>query len=170
MVRFSAVLAEIGAGEVALLHKLVCSPRGKRALSHIEDVPHIFLSNTLARHIHIEVGPQDTEESVHDALIERFEYPGTVWPFIAIGDWDFIHSDWSETEDAIASNLLSLGVLHLIDGVEGTIGEFSWYGRVYALTTFGLRFVFACDRSIKSAFDAICAAHELSEKEAERGK
>jgi len=44
MVRFSAVLAEIGTGEVAFLERIIRKPRGSLGINHIEDVPIMFTS------------------------------------------------------------------------------------------------------------------------------
>jgi len=155
MVRFSAVLAEIGPAEVNLLHRLVRKCRGKKGLNHIEDVPFLFFHNVIPRSIAILANPQKTEKKLYKELIDNFEYPGTVWPFIGIGDWEFSNTDWSDKDDAIASNLVSVGILHLVDGLEGKVGKLEWYGRLYAITTFGLRFLFACDLSIKEDFTRI---------------
>ncbi|WP_194469539.1 hypothetical protein [Bradyrhizobium sp. CCBAU 51753] len=51
MIRFSAVLAEIGSGEVQLLNRLVRKARGSRGLTHIEDVPHIFVQSMLGKFV-----------------------------------------------------------------------------------------------------------------------
>jgi hypothetical protein len=170
MIRFSAVLAEIGPGEVNLLNRLARKARGTRKLNHIEDVPHVFVANVLDRFICSDVKPQKTEKKLHDAILRAYDYPGTVWPFIGVGDWDFSNRSWSDKDDAIASNLVSLGILHLITGIEGEIGKFGWYGRVYAITSFGLRFLLACDRTIKSDLDAINKALEEAERQAENAR
>ena len=167
MIRFAAVLAEIGAGEVKFLNRIVRKSRGKRALNHIEDVPFLFSPNVFERHVASDVAAQTTEKKLYKAFLEKCEYPGTVWPIIGIGYCEFRSPAWSPKEDAIASNLVSLGVLHLLEGVEGGIGNFGWYGRAYALTAFGLRLVFACDRPIKNDFDEIIRAQERAEQIAE---
>lgn len=166
MIRFAAVLAEIGPGEVGLLNRLVRAARGRRALDHIEDVPHVFFPNVLDRLICVEVDPQENEEALFEAIVASYEYPGTVWPFLGVNDWDFSNQAWSDKDDAVASNLVSLGILHLIEGLEGEIGEFRWYGRAYALTAFGLRFVLACDRSVKRDLGDLNKAFEEREAEA----
>lgn len=167
MIRFAAVLAEIGPGEVGFLNRIVREPRGTRNLSHIEDVPFVFVPNVLNRSISSEVSPQRSEKKLFQALLESFEYPGTVWPFIAVEDWDFDNPTWSQKDDAIASNLVSLGILHLIEAIEGELGKFHWYGRVYALTSFGVRFILACDRSIKRDLGELNSAFERAEGLAE---
>jgi hypothetical protein len=164
MIRFSAILGEIGAGEVNLLNRMVREPRGTRRLNHIEDVPHVFFQNVLDRFISNEVQPQETEEELCNAILRAYEYPGTAWPFLGVGDWDFSNLSWTDKDDAIASNLVSLGILHLIESVDGSIGEFSWYGRVYAVTAFGLRFLLACDRSIARDLEVLQKAFEEAEK------
>ncbi|HEV7715037.1 MAG TPA: hypothetical protein VGO53_05560, partial [Steroidobacteraceae bacterium] len=63
--------------------------------------------------------------------------------------------DWSNKDDAIASNLVSVGILHLLDGLEGSTGELNWYGRVYALTSFGFRFVRACNRQLNHELELL---------------
>ncbi len=168
MIRFSVVLSEIGAGEVKLLNRIVRKPRGDRELNHIEDVPHMFLSGVLNKFIDRHIEPQKTETKLHREILKYYEYPGTVWPFLGVNDWDFSNRKWSDNDEAIASNLVSVGVLHLLDGLEGENGSFGWYGRVYALTSFGLRFLLACDMSIKQDLTRIEAALERREREAEK--
>jgi hypothetical protein len=153
MVRFSGVLAEIGSGEVALLERMIRKRRGSLGLNHIEDVPILF-SSGLSRMIKNFTPPQNTEEDLQNAIIDRFEYPGTAWPFLGVDDWDFSNADWSEKEEAIASNLVSVGVLHHIDDLQGKVGKHGWYGRVYALTSFGLRFIRACDCNLNNELAA----------------
>jgi hypothetical protein len=150
MVRFASVLSEIGPGEVDLLVRLVRKCRGTLSLEHIEDVPHTFVHGMLERFIDNFTAEDESAIKLHGAIIDRFEYPGTVWTFMGIEDWDFSNENWSNKDEELASNLVSVGVLQLLDGVGGKVGSLYWYGRVYALTSFGLRFIKACDRQIQN--------------------
>jgi hypothetical protein len=172
MVRFSAVLSEIGPGEVALLDRIVRRPRGSRGLHMIEDVPGVFVHGILPRFIGILFEQKNfNEEQLIEAIIDSYEYPGTVWAFLGVDDWTYGNEDWSEKEEAIASNLVSVGILHLLDGLDGYIDNHNWYGRVYALTSFGYRFIRACDRELHKElrqreieFDAELAELKRAEK------
>jgi hypothetical protein len=166
MIRFSAVLAEMGPAEAALLRRMVKKPRGKRDLNHIEDVPFLFSYNVIERAIETETPARDSEQALFKAIIQKFEYPGTVWPFLAVEFAEFRHPKWTDKDDAIASNLVSLGVLHLVEGLEGVVGKLNWYGRVYALTRFGLRFLLACDLMIKDELARVEQALMKVEKDA----
>jgi hypothetical protein len=151
------VLSEIGSGEAVFLERISLEPRGHRSISNIEDVPLTFLYGTLDRLISNLVEPQSSVTKTLKKIIQTFEYPGSIWPFIGGSRddhyWELPNPNWSETDDAIASNLVSVGVLHLVDGLEGKIGKYQWFGRVYGLTSFGLRFLKACSRDIREELE-----------------
>jgi hypothetical protein len=159
LVRFTAVLSEIGPGEAAFLKKIIYQPRSKLALSLIEDVPIIFISGRLEREVCELVEPTKSVNKLAKRIISRFELSGSIWPFLGIskeGDVsEYPHPTFGENEEAIASNLVSLGVLHFLDGLEGTIGELEWFGRAYGITQFGLRFVQACDQKLRTDLAAV---------------
>jgi hypothetical protein len=172
MVRFASVLSEIGAGEVALLRKMVVKYGAERGLNHIEDVPHIFVAPVLERMVDTHTKVSDDSEQLYKNIIKSFEYPGTAWPIVLIwesdgGLWDYESAWFTQKDEEMASTLVSVGVLHLLDGLEGRIGEREWSGRVYALTSFGLRFLLACDRHVSNQLKELLQRLESRERAAE---
>ena len=154
MIRFSAVLAEIGPGEVALLDRIVKRPRGKWPLHFIEDVPLTFSNMDPSFEVNRLLELKQTDEEALRAIVEGLEYPGTICTYVAVNDWEEVPDEWTSNDEDIASNLVSLGILHLVNGLSSKIGEFQWYVCAYALTSFGFRFLKACDRELSNALES----------------
>ena len=149
LIRFTNVLAEIGPKEINFLNILTRKYRGKMSLSHIEDTPSSLKQDWLEFEIESSIDLNSAPGIIIDNILHVVEYPGSMWITLNISvenkGYEIDNEFWSDDLYEVTSILESLGVIKEFSFTK-QIGILYISGSGFSLTSFGLRFMMACDR------------------------
>lgn len=156
-IRFCSVLSEIGSKEVNFLIQLVRSHGSDRPLNFLDDVPLVFDDFLVQVHGGRVLSKVRKADAVFRHLVKELEHPGGIIESITYDrsgtQYDYWNTDVFPREcEGIKAVLASLGLVaeRKYEIVEG---ELFLMIHVVHLTTFGTRFLLACDRDLAKEID-----------------